>query len=879
MSFSSDDEWFDNRSPAAARRRHSEFTGAAMKAPSSRLRASLEELNYMNNNGGDGSAAAERSRRQNNMSDKIDDFLGVVQRCEFELHEEYELRKRRLAEAKVRRMRGSVADSMSSSVAMRRPYQRSASSFSINTVNGRRSVNTTISNASIARSRQSATARQSVASSKAKTNSVTSAARAYGTASKSSTRVPQSMPVKPPPLALTARPQRKPPKRRPGTAQTFASSTIRQPLRAVPDFPVPDTSKVESRLKQDRDVYQPPRRRKPQRSVRIGSSTKSSTQHRTQERQRGGGETHDTDYDDDFEEDEADEEEDEEERDMMMTKQWLDDQAQRGMARQRAMQMASAAPGKYGHIRMQDSHEKESSKDSAYGYSGGESRLQTREPTPDTWQMKQQLQMAAGKVVNGTNFHRGSRQQQRQQNHGIIGRYAMTRSGRDSTSEAEENTKSSAYVDFINRVTGEILKRGVFTDRTVRDVIEHQVTKWNNSGGGTAMTKKEVDMLLSKLKKELGLSKSTPSAGTSTAGSLAASYSDTNLHDVLYNVRRQEKMSNELLRRQSRPKSGRLGSSYSGIPSSGVPGRVASSSADRISERELSDILHDVDLDDSTVEEVLRAIKRSNYPSAPSQSRQPQFQLSVSSASDDRMLGSAGNLRPLFDHMNITDLNISFNTKGEQAAKEKRSQQRALLIKSFAMNHKSPEPGSSGGKSRPRSAIPVKKHSTLSAAGRKSSAFRPISAGRQDSSSSNPDLAVASKGSAAAGVGGANRPKSSGARKKSVSAAAKKDDSRGVTSQMPDTPLHSSETPRSSDLYQPESEDEDAALAPATGDVGNDSDISEDVEGDRDDDGRGSALAEEINYSEGSNSSSSGGGGDSDRSVSSRNSSSAASAS
>ena len=35
--------------------------------------------------------------------------------------------------------------------------------------------------------------------------------------------------------------------------------------------------------------------------------------------------------------------------------------------------------------------EKESSKDSAYGYSGGEnSRLATREPTPDAWQIKQQ---------------------------------------------------------------------------------------------------------------------------------------------------------------------------------------------------------------------------------------------------------------------------------------------------------------------------------------------------------------------------------------------------------------------------------------------------------------------------------------------------------
>ena len=65
-------------------------------------------------------------------------------------------------------------------------------------------------------------------------------------------------------------------------------------------------------------------------------------------------------------------------------------QAQRGIARQRAMQ-ETAVKYRRRESRSHNFHEKESSKDSAYGYSGGEnSRLATREPTPDAWQIKQQ---------------------------------------------------------------------------------------------------------------------------------------------------------------------------------------------------------------------------------------------------------------------------------------------------------------------------------------------------------------------------------------------------------------------------------------------------------------------------------------------------------
>lgn len=64
---------------------------------------------------------------------------------------------------------------------------------------------------------------------------------------------------------------------------------------------------------------------------------------------------------------------------------------------------------------------------------------------------------------------------------------------------------------------------------------------------------------------------------------------------------------------------------------------------------------------------------------------EPLFSKSTGSAAD--LMESPGNLRPLFDHLNISDLNLSFSTKGDTTAKEKRTQQRALLIKSFAKNH------------------------------------------------------------------------------------------------------------------------------------------------------------------------------------------------
>ena len=143
--------------------------------------------------------------------------------------------------------------------------------------------------------------------------------------------------------------------------------------------PVPiDTHHVVSKLKQDRN-YQPPR---PKKLVSPAAEASRERQSSQQRRQQQSSSDNGDDYEDDFEaEVEADDLEDEEEDTdtdtaMMKGKQaWLFDQFRRVRARQRAALMVK---------RQESGAEKASSKDSAYGYSCGEtSRLHTREPTPD----------------------------------------------------------------------------------------------------------------------------------------------------------------------------------------------------------------------------------------------------------------------------------------------------------------------------------------------------------------------------------------------------------------------------------------------------------------------------------------------------------------
>ena len=188
------------------------------------------------------------------MSNKIDEFLTVVQRCEMDLQEEYESRRRRMAAAKARRMTGG------SSLTTRPQWARSASTASINTAS---------TNRTLTFSKPPSNQGMGPPAKKA----LPKADKVYGSPNKTATRsfvgTPTPTPsrtftqtafVKQPPLVQRA----KIPRRRPGSSQTYASS--RMPLKATSvvaaaTHPTPDTSKIGSRLKEDKEHYQPPRRR------------------------------------------------------------------------------------------------------------------------------------------------------------------------------------------------------------------------------------------------------------------------------------------------------------------------------------------------------------------------------------------------------------------------------------------------------------------------------------------------------------------------------------------------------------------------------------------------------------------------------------------
>ena len=199
------------------------------------------------------------------MSNKIDEFLTTVQRCEVELQEEYETRQRRMAAARARRM-------TSGSGCMSRPRPQGARSASTASVN---SANRTLdfSKQPPGNRRQSAQVNKSA-------SSMTSANRSFngtptGPTSRSFSNGSNQMAfVKQPPLPMRA----KVPRRRPGASHTYASASTassRAPLKATSAvavggaggaggavYPVPDTSKIGSRLKEDKTHYQPPRRRR-----------------------------------------------------------------------------------------------------------------------------------------------------------------------------------------------------------------------------------------------------------------------------------------------------------------------------------------------------------------------------------------------------------------------------------------------------------------------------------------------------------------------------------------------------------------------------------------------------------------------------------------
>ena len=134
------------------------------------------------------------------------------------------------------------------------------------------------------------------------------------------------------------------------------------------------------------------------------------------------------------------------------------EQAERGRARQKALRNrledGSSSPGpEPGLQRQRTFQEKESSRDSAYGYSA-DSRIPTREPTPDYRMMSSQ-------------------------NRRILVNFKTKKEPRKSKENVKENKTESdgskCQLKFLTDVTSDILNRGIFSERGLRSAINSQV--------------------------------------------------------------------------------------------------------------------------------------------------------------------------------------------------------------------------------------------------------------------------------------------------------------------------------------------------------------------------------------------------------------------
>ena len=136
----------------------------------------------------------------------------------------------------------------------------------------------------------------------------------------------------------------------------------------------------------------------------------------------------------------------------------------------------------------------------------------------------------------------------------------------------------------------------------MREAIEQNVERCGSaSDGAVHISKKEAEMLLGKLSRELGID----GGSTKTLSSPGTSLGGATLRDVLYSTRKQERKTGS----GQRPRSAIIAATASRASASdNLLHRETSTGGhdDRLSEQELCDLLHDASLDDSTIEEAMR---------------------------------------------------------------------------------------------------------------------------------------------------------------------------------------------------------------------------------------------------------------------------------
>ena len=454
----------------------------------------------------------------------------------------------------------------------------------------------------------------------------------------------------------------------PPTRSAKMNSIAQNNASARPSF---NPEQVTSKLKEDRN-YQPPRRKAQQQQPQQHQPNQDgrNTFARRQENARSTEE-----YNDDFElEDDEDDDddcnEDTDDHQIIAKKKeaWLYDQAIRGRARQKAAEALKMNQKMIGYPQ-----EKESSKDSAYGFSGGEnSRLHTREPTPDTnncihppkimiaKNSQSRISNHTSKIRNSLNNSPSTTHHYRREKY--VQNKSSSRSPNDSRRRRGINNKSSPIrhivdqtetdkVEFLNRVTKEILIRGKYTDKAIKRALESQL---NNSGNShlllaNTVTLSEKSALINKLKIDLGLvqQEQQPSVNASGGGGKT--------------VLRQRSSNSE--------------------SSTSSPKELK-----RLKEFEINDIsrfddeLKSLFSDDVDLVDIIKSSVGQRHTVAIETESHKEEKIEDDDVPRDVIPGR------IMDSLNLTNLNVSFNSTSMAEAKRRLEESRtqALLVKSFA---------------------------------------------------------------------------------------------------------------------------------------------------------------------------------------------------
>lgn len=454
-----------------------------------------------------------------------------------------------------------------------------------------------------------------------------------------------------------------------------------EPPKVKPEPKPVDVTKVRSKLRTDRN-YQPPKKLREERPWKTPEKDGTATPAQEATGFNTVPEPEDVHRRDDSNEDAdgEDQEEHDEDEDEIVDKNfaWIYDQAIRGWARQRAASKLKTVLQRSNESNL----EKESSKDSAYGFSGGEtSRLQTREPTPDT-------ASTAAKVATSGNTKGGRRQPYRHPSrisNDLINHRKKTRDQQVRTlksrvqgsSPVSNRTTIKQRLGEVNRSKSSQARSTAAAASAYLNILPNKVKMFENGRlGSTSVVpgeKDELDVLrfLNKLSSEIIRQGLYTEKGIRRAlDNFLALDDSAKAISAIQRERLMDKLKEDL-GLQQRQKASSL---HNRNPSKRV---VVASEDDNRSDHQSRNVgiyrfdeakhilMEEADFQDSSVEEILKIVY----------SDRKGRKASASNDAND-MSKDTG--------LNISDMNVSFNSSSAKQIRQE-GQHRGLLVKSFGI--------------------------------------------------------------------------------------------------------------------------------------------------------------------------------------------------